>query len=279
MKNQKELFSYEGKPSLGEAIPLSLQHVVAMIAGCIAPAIILSGVAGLSQQDSTLLIQMALVGAGLTTLLMLYPIFGIGGRVPVIYGASFSFVPALIAIYTQYNGVPGANPMAIIFGAQLAGALVALFFALIIDKILPFFPTIVTGTVVLVIGLSLYPIAINYMGGAGSVKAPGWGAGINWAVGVFTLIVSLGLGRFGKGIFKLANVLFALIAGYILAFVLGMVNLEPISQAGLISGIKPLHFGIEFNLSAILTMAIIYIYSNNCTNNWEHIIDNSCRFW
>ena len=94
---------------------------------------------------------------------------------------------------------------------------------------------LVSGTVVLAIGLTLYPVAITNMGGAGSVMAPGWGAWQYWLVGIITLLVNVGLNHFGKGITKLASVLFAMVVGYIIAFFFDMVDLSPVREAGWIS--------------------------------------------
>lgn len=261
MSKQDELFKFEGNAELKDVIPLSFQHVVAMIAGCISPAIILSGAAGLPAESSTILIQMSLLGAGITTLMMLYKVGKFGAKLPVIYGAAFTFMQATIGIYMQYEPIYGFDAMAVIFGAQIIGGIVTIIFGLLLDKLGRFFPPLVTGTITLVIGLSLYSIAIRYMGGAGSVTAPGWGAWQNWLVGFLTLFIALGLEHFGRGIFKLANVLFALIAGYIIAFIFGMVDLSSVGQATWFAPIRPLYFGLKFELSAIITISIIFIVS------------------
>ena len=121
-KKQASLFELDGVPSFGKAFPLSLQHVVAMIVGCVTPAIIIAGVSGLSDSDSVILIQSALVVAGLSTFLQLFPIgkkgaFCLGSGLPVIMGVSFAYLPSMQAIAGDF-GLPA------IFGAQIVGGIV-----------------------------------------------------------------------------------------------------------------------------------------------------------
>lgn len=175
------LFDLYGKPSLGQAFPLALQHVVAMIVGCVTPAIIVAGVGGLSDKDSVILIQAALVLSALTTLIQLYPLkkgkLRIGSGLPVIMGISFAYVPTMQAIAGEFG-------VGTILGAQIAGGIIAILVGIFIKQIRKFFPPLITGTVVFAIGLSLYPTAINYM--AGGVGNPQYGSWQNWMVAVIT---------------------------------------------------------------------------------------------
>ena len=141
-----ELFRLDGKPSIGQALPLALQHVVAMIVGCVTPAIIVAGVGGLSDADSVILIQAALVMSAITTLIQLYPIvrgkkFSIGSGLPVIMGISFAYVPSMQAIAGDFG-------VAAILGAQIVGGIVAIVVGIFIKQIRKFFPPLITGTVV-----------------------------------------------------------------------------------------------------------------------------------
>lgn len=146
-------------PSFKEAFPLAMQHVVAMVVGCITPAILISAVTRQTADDTVILIQASLVLAALASMIQVYPIFGkIGAKLPIIMGASFAYVPVLMSIGGNF-GLPA------IFGAQIAGGLIAVVVGLFIKQLRPFFPPIVSGTVVFTIGLSLYPVAIRYMGG------------------------------------------------------------------------------------------------------------------
>ena len=149
------LFQLNGVPSFGAALPLALQHVVAMIVGCVTPSIIVSNSAGIDEKNKVILIQAALVIAGISTLLQLFPIgkyFGSG--LPVIMGVSFAYVPSMQAIAEGYD-------IGTILGAQLVGGLIAIFVGLFIKQLRKFFPPLITGTVVFSIGLSLYPTRTN----------------------------------------------------------------------------------------------------------------------
>lgn len=257
--NHKGLFDFYGEISLKESIPLAFQHVIAMIAGCITPAILVGNAAGLAPEDLIVLIQMSLVGSALTTLLMLYPIKKIGAKLPIIFGVSFAYVPSMIAIANQFNHLDPKDIIAIILGAQIIGAIVSILFGMGLKYILPLFPPLVSGTVVLVIGLSLYPVAMNYIGGGGDVTVAGWGSWQNFLVGGITLVIGIIASNFGKGMVKLSSVLFSIICGYIIAFFFGMVNLEPVKEATWFTLIKPMHFGIKFDISAIISITIIFI--------------------
>ena len=164
------IFETDGIPRFREAIPLAMQHVVAMIVGCVTPAIIVAGAAGVSNEDQVILIQAALVVAAVSTLIQLFPIgkkFPIGSGLPMIMGVSFAYVPSMQAIADGYG-------IDTILGAQVVGGIVAVIMGILVKKIRVFFPPLITGTVVFTIGLSLYPTAINYM--AGGTSNPDYGS-------------------------------------------------------------------------------------------------------
>ena len=250
------IFELDGCPRLGEALPLALQHVVAMIVGCVTPAIIVSGAVpgGMGNQDKVILIQAALVVAAISTLIQLFPIggkakFAIGSGLPVIMGISFAYVPSMQGIAESYG-------VAAIFGAQIVGGVIALVMGLLVKKIRVFFPPLITGTVVFTIGLSLYPTAINYM--AGGAASATYGAWQNWVVAFFTLGVVTALNHFGKGIWKLASILIGMIAGYLFSIPFGMVDFSSVGQAGMIQIPSLLHFGVEFEISSCVAIGILF---------------------
>lgn len=253
-KKRASLFELDGVPSFGQAFPLSLQHVVAMIVGCVTPAIIIAGVSGLSDSDSVILIQSALVIAGLSTFLQLFPIgkkggFHLGSGLPVIMGVSFAYLPSMQAIAGDF-GLPA------IFGAQIVGGIVAVFVGIFIKKIRKFFPPLIAGTVVFTIGLSLYPTAINYM--AGGTSSPNYGSWQNWLVAIFTLAVVTILNHFGKGILKLASILIGIIAGYLFSLPFGMVDLSSVGTAGMFQLPSVMHFGMKFEISSCVAIGILF---------------------
>lgn len=254
LKEKSLLFQFEGKLSLKEVIPLGLQHVVAMIIGCVTPAIIVAGVCNLSPGDKILLVQSSLFFAGLATLLQLFPIFNvIGSRLPVIIGTSFAYVPTLVAIAGEFN-------IATILGAQVIGGIVAIIFGIFVKKLIKFFPLIVTGTVIFSIGLSLYSIAVKYIaGGAGSAT---FGAPINWGIALITLGVVIFLNYFTKGSLKLASILVGIIVGYIVALCFGMISFTEVQSVGWIQVPRFMHFGMSFNATAIISMIIMHIVNS-----------------
>ena len=250
------IFETDGIPRMSEALPLAMQHVVAMIVGCVTPAIIVSGAvpSGLSREDQVILIQSALVIAALATLLQLFPIggkakFAIGSGLPVIMGVSFAYVPSMQAIAESYG-------IAAIMGAEIVGGIVAVVMGLLVKKIRVFFPPLITGTVVFTIGLSLYPTAINYM--AGGTSNPNYGSWQNWAIAFFTLIVVTALNHFGKGIWKLASILIGIIVGYLVSIPFGMVDFSSIGEAGVCQLPSLMHFGVQFEPSSCVALGILF---------------------
>lgn len=253
-KSKGSIFELDGVPGFSQALPLALQHVVAMIVGCVTPAIIVSGVAGLNEGDKVILIQAALFVSAISTLLQLFPFikgknFQLGAKLPVIMGISFAYVPSMQAIAESFD-------IGTILGAQIVGGVVALLVGLTVKKIRVLFPPIITGTVVFTIGLSLYPTAINYMAGGTSSKT--YGSWQNWLVAFFTLAVVIGLNHFAKGILKLASILIGIIAGYALAACFGMIDFSGITSAGLFQLPQPLHFGVTFEPSACVAIGVLF---------------------
>lgn len=263
--SREALFQLNGIPPLGMSISLALQHLVAMIVGCVTPAIIIANALGLPQSERVLLIQVSLVMSAVTTLIELFPIGGkLGSGLPVIFGISFAYLPSMQAI------VGGGGDIATIAGAMVVGGIVAAVVGVFVKKIRRFFPPIITGTVVFTIGLSLYPTAINYMAGGtgntyevvvlrkGLTSALVHGSWQNWAVAAFTLIVVMVMSNKGKGICKLAAILLGMIAGYIVAAVFGMVDLSEVRDAAWFSLPQFVHFGIKFEFSACIALALLF---------------------
>lgn len=258
MKNKNRqygsVFELNGIPRFSQLLPLSLQHLVAMIVGCVTPALIVSGVAGLNQSDRVILVQASLVIAAISTVVQVFPIAGkLGSGLPVILGVSFAYLPTLQAIAGSYD-------IATILGAQLIGGICAVIVGVFVKKLRILFPPLITGTVVFTIGLSLYPTAVNYM--AGGTGNPSYGSWKNWLVAIFTLVVVTVLNHFSRGILKIASILFGIIAGYIAALCLGMIDFSSVKTAGLFHLPEVMHFGINFEFSSIVAMSILFIINS-----------------
>ena len=243
------IFELNGIPKFQEALPLALQHVVAMIVGCVTPAIIVAGAVGgnsLSAKDRVILIQASLVVSALSTLIQLFPIgkkngFTLGSGLPMIMGVSFAYVPSMQAIAEGYG-------ISSILGAQIIGGIVAFVMGILVKKIRVFFPPLITGTVVFTIGLSL-------AGGAGSADYGSWQ---NWVVAFLTLAVVTALNHFGKGILKLASILIGILVGYVVSIPFGMVNLSSVGEAKVFQLPQFMHFGIHFEISACVAIGLLF---------------------
>ena len=258
------LFQFRGTPPIGASISLALQHLVAMIVGCVTPPIIIAGAIGLSQADRVLLIQASLVMSAVCTLLQLFPIGGrFGSGLPVILGVSFAYLPSMQAI------VAGGGGVSAIAGAMLVGGVVAVLVGIFVKKIRMLFPPVITGTVVFTIGLSLYPTAINYMAGgtantAESVVAKGlpealvYGSWQNWLIAALTLAVVMLLNNKAKGVCKLASILLGMVFGYVVALCFGMVSFADVGDAAWFSLPRFMHFGISFDVPSCVAMGLLF---------------------
>lgn len=267
-RDRQILFQLTGLPSAGATLSLALQHLVAMIVGCVTPAIIIANAVGLPQAQRVLLIQSSLVVSAVSTLLQLFPIgrkragVQFGSGLPVILGVSFAYVPSMQAI-------AGSGGLAAIAGAMIVGGLVALVVGLLVEKIRVLFPPVITGTVVFTIGLSLYPTAINYMaGGTGNtaelIAAKGlspalvYGSWQNWLVAALTLAAVMLLNHRGRGICRLASILLGMAFGYAVAACAGMVDFSEVGAASWFALPEALPFGIAFDPAACIAIGLLF---------------------
>jgi len=253
--SQELLYQLEGRPNLALALPIGLQHVFAMFAGNLAPIFILSGVVGgLSSYDRLVMVQCAMLMAGLMTLLQVYPIklgkFQIGSGLPVVMGTSFAFVPTMKTVGAAY-GVPG------VLGAAILGGFAELLFGIFIRPLKRFFPPMVIGSVLITIGISLLSIGANYF--AGGVGAADFGSAQNLFLGFTVFIVITLLNRSANGQLKTMAILIGLAVGYVLGIVMGKVDFAPIANAPWFALPAPLHFSLEFHLDAVISFAAVYI--------------------
>ncbi len=250
----QELFQLNGKPSWGQAFPMAMQHVLAMLVGNITPPMLIAGTLGLPAEEKIMLMQAAMLIGGLTTLLQLYPLLGFGMGLPNVMGVAFAYMPILTTIGTQYG-------IAAIFGSQLVAGAASVVIGLFIGKLRRFFPPIVSGTVVLSIGLSLYKTAITYMGGGSATQAAGtFGSPEFVLLALLTLGVTLACNMFGKGYIKISGMLIGIGVGYIAALLMGgIVNFSEFKASSFFALPKPFHFGLEFHFDAIVMMILMYV--------------------
>ena len=251
-KNNSKLYELDGKVPLAQAIPFGLQHVLAMFVANITPIIILANVAGIDTTISSTLIQNCMIIAGIGTLIQLYPIWRIGSRLPIVMGISFTFLSASLAIATTQG-------MGVLMGAVILGGIIEGVLGLFPNYWTKLIPHVVAATVVTAIGFSLLPIGANSF--AGGQGAADFGSMNNWIVGSFTLLVCLGFQIFSKGFLRSLSVLIGLIAGYILAVCMGMVDFSGLQNVGVVSLPNFMPFKPEFNLGAFLSILAIYFVS------------------
>lgn len=253
------IYQLHGRPSLGVALPLGLQHVLAMFTGNLAPIFVVAGVISLPKPDMIVMIQGAMIISGITTLIQLYPIGKrnwvlprIGGELPIVMGTSFAFVPTSITVGQMY-GISG------ILGGALLGSLVEFVMGIFIRPLKRFFPPLVVGSVLIAMGSKLLTVGVNYF--AGGIGSKDYGSPQNLLLGTLVLATVLFLQRFGKGMAKVSSLLIAIVVGYVAAIFMGMVDFSPVARAGWLSVPKPFHFGMSFHLDAILSFAAVYIVS------------------
>ncbi len=249
-------------PPLAKAIPLGIQHVLAMFASNVTPAIIIAGAAGIafSAPERVYLIQMAMLFAGIATLIQTIGIGPIGAKLPIVQGTSFAFLPIMIP------AVAGAGVAGL--GGLMTGVVIGGVFhfciGLFIKRIRFALPPLVTGLVVLMIGLALIKVGVEYAaGGAGDFNRskPEWGGLRNWAVAFTVIIVTLGIKFFAKGFLTSAAILLGLLAGYILSFALGMVNFGSVGNASWAALPEFMSFGWSINWAIIIGMCLMAFIS------------------
>lgn len=219
-------YEFYGKIPLRQAIPLGLQHVLAMFVGNLTPILIICGACGISATsgDAELaalqvtLLQNAMLIAGIVTLVQLFAIGPVGGKVPIIMGTSSGFIGVFQSVAKVMGG--GILTYGAIMGASLIGGIFEGFLGFCLKPLRKFFPPIVTGTVVLSIGLSLISVGIQSFGGGSS--ASDYGSMENLILGLIVLVTIIVLKHFCKGIWSTSAILFAIIIGYIVSEVMGI---------------------------------------------------------
>ena len=246
------VYGVDDRPPLKEALPLGLQHLMAMLLGNITPPLVIAFALGLGTSETTLLIQTVLVMAGLATLIQAYPIGPIGGRLPIVMGTSVVFMGAIIAIARQYN-------LATAFGACLVAASVEVVMGIGVARARKLFPPLVTAIVVMLIGLTLIPIGMDYAaGGAGSDD---YGSIAHLSLAALVLGVTLLLNQFSRGFWSYGSILVGVLVGYGVAFVFGQVDFIVVGEASWLALPRPLPFGLELHWGPIVLMAVIYVVS------------------
>jgi len=248
-------------------LTLGLQHVLVMYAGAVAVPLILGRALKLSPEDVAFLISADLFACGLATLVQSVGFPGVGIRLPVMMGVTFASVGPMLSMAAAPDvGLLG------IYGSVIAAGVFAVIVAPFMGRLLPLFPPVVTGTIILVIGISLMRVGINWAGGGlptltktvdgvtGAFPNPNYGQLEGLGIALFVLLVILGLLRFFKGFIANVAVLLGIIAGAILAALLGVMHFERVVSASWVDIVTPFRFGLPtFQLVPIITMCVVMV--------------------
>lgn len=232
---------------------LGIQHVLAMYAGAVIVPIIVGTSLGLTAEQLTYLVSIDIFMCGVATILQVWKnkFFGIG--LPVVLGCTFTAVGPMIAIGGEYG-------ISAIYGSILVSGLVVVLISTFFGKLARFFPPVVTGSVVTIIGITLIPVAMNNM--AGGQGNENFGAISNISLAFGTLLFIILLYRFGKGFVRAIAILIGLLSGTLIGFFMGMVDFTPVLEASWLHLPQVFYFGMpSFHASAILTMTIVAVIS------------------
>ncbi len=265
-------------PPLAQAIPLGIQHVLAMFVSNVTPAIIIAGAAGFGFGSNSpdfpsliYMIQMSMLFAGVATLFQTIGFGPVGARLPIVQGTSFAFIPIMIPLVAG----KGVDAMGALMCGVIVGGAFHAFLGLFIGRIRFALPPLVTGLVVTMIGLALVQVGIQYAAGGvpamaalnGAIASGGdlsgmeYGSLLNWSVALLVVVVTLGVKFFTRGIISVSAVLIGLIVGYIVAWFLGMVSFDNIGRAAVFSLPVPFKFGFDFSIAAIVGFSLMAFIS------------------
>lgn len=247
----KLLYTLNQRPPVGTTLLLALQHMLASIGGIVAVPLIVGASVGLPPEEIADLINAALLVGGIATIIQCVGLGPVGIRLPVVMGSSFAFLGVAISI-GQSDGMSG------IMGAAFVGSFLVIIASFFMDQIKKLFPDVVSGVVITLIGLTILPVAMNWIGDApkGSVE-------FATLPKLFLALVSLGIvilvSVYCKGVVAASAIVIGLVGGYLVALSMGMVDLEQITQASWVGSPTPLKYGMTFSWGAILSMSLAYI--------------------
>lgn len=258
-------------PALHRAIPLGIQHVLAMFVSNVTPAIIVAGAAGFGFGSNSpdfpellYLIQMSMLFAGIATLLQTVTIGPVGAALPIVQGTSFAFIPIMIPLVAG-KGVDG---LAALFGGVLIGGLFHAALGTIIGRVRFALPPLVTGLVVTMIGLALVKVGIEYAAGGVPAKASGsdsYGSLLSWSAALVVIFVTLGLKFFARGMLSVSAVLLGILVGYVYCILIGKLPVDAITGSWARSAAfalpQPFKYGFEFSAAAIIGFCLMAFVS------------------
>jgi NCS2 family nucleobase:cation symporter-2 len=252
-------------PPLSQALPLGIQHVLAMFVSNVTPAIIVAGAAGFGFgsnspdfPDLIYMIQVSMLFAGIATLFQTVGMGPIGARLPIVQGTSFAFLPVMIPLVAGQ----GTAAMGTLMAAIVVGGLFHFCLGTVIGRMRFALPPLVTGLIVLMIGLALVRVGVQYAaGGPQLIGTPDYGSLANWSIALVVIVTTLALKFFARGTWSIAAVLIGLAAGYLVALVSGMVSFGNVGGAGWIAVPVPFKWGFDPTAAAVIGMCFMAVVS------------------
>ncbi|MFK8242505.1 MULTISPECIES: nucleobase:cation symporter-2 family protein [unclassified Facklamia] len=250
--NHELKYGINDKPPVGVTIVLALQHILAAFAGIVAVPLVVCSALGFDPQQTSLMVSATIFASGITTVLQSKGVGPIGSRVSGMMGTDFTFVNPSISVGSQL-GVAG------IVGATILGSFVEIILSRFIKPLIRFFPPLITGTVVSLIGITLLPVSIDWAGGG--FGSSDYGSVRNISVAVIIMIFTLFLSHYGKGMWSTASVFIGMVFGYIICIPLGMVDLSTVQSAAWFALPSVFRYGVAFDLASTLSFVPAYVVS------------------
>ena len=244
------LYNIDDRPPVGKSVIFAFQHILAMFAGNVTVPLLVINIVGLNSEEGTFLIQCALLVAGVATLLQVRGIKAVGSRLPIVMGTSNAFLSTVVAITSQYG-------IGACLGASFIGGLFEAVLGNFIGRLKKIFNPLVSGIVVMTIGITLIPTGMKQA--AGSKTAAGLGAPVNLLLSGLVILVIVLCSRSRNKTLKSASILVGIVVGYVVAAVAGLVDFSAIGQAAAFSVPLPFRYRWEFHWSAIVAMLFMYV--------------------
>jgi NCS2 family nucleobase:cation symporter-2 len=231
-------------------IAYGLQHVLAMYAGAVAVPIIIAQAMGMTAPQLIQLINADLFTCGIATLIQTLGFWKVGARIPMIQGVTFASVTPMIMIGTQ-NGITA------IYGSIIVAGLITFLIAPYFSRLIRLFPPVVTGSIITIIGITLLPVSVCWIGG-GNPAAPDFARPIHLLLAVVTLTIVIIVYRYCSGFLSNIAVLIGLILGTLFAMLLGQVDFAEVGNASWVGIVTPFMFGMPvFDAGSIISMVIV----------------------
>lgn len=257
---KKGIYKVNGDIAISDQIIYGIQHIIAMCTGVLVVPLIIGSTLGIDKEALQYLIGASFMMAGIATIIQSSGLIkGIGIKLLSIEAVSFIGMMSLSSIALRYKAIDPILGLQVMFGATIVVGVVTMLVAPFFGKILKFFPFLVSGIIVTMLGLSLMPTAIAWIGG-GFGAGKNFGSFLNLGLALFTFVVILLVQKYGKGTFANLAILIGISLGTILGGFLGFTHLDAVRNAGIFSVNRPFLFGIpKFELSAILSLSLVQI--------------------